>query len=330
MRKFSYAVCMFSMLTTMSFSQQRSVSLQREMVLKTPANLSQLASVQAADTLGLNEFFNCSPTLFLTQSGFVAGSNEFGDLEKMQFFQIAGTAQVTEILVWFGGKTVSANPGNVVGAIYSANAGGAPLQVMDSTHVTMASIDTSGSFTSFLLAKPVTVDSSFFAGIIMSTAPGDLIGMVSTDDGCNAAPNSWERWSDGTWHTIESAWTNSQGLPLKIDFAIFPVVQTTATSVQENGPGPESFTLQQNYPNPFNPTTSITYSVAENTRVKLTIYNLAGQEIRTLVNGFENAGTRTVNWDGYDSRGRRVASGIYLYRLSAGTREISKKMLLLK
>jgi flagellar hook assembly protein FlgD len=76
-----------------------------------------------------------------------------------------------------------------------------------------------------------------------------------------------------------------------------------------------TFSLSQNYPNPFNPETSISYQVPEASTVVLRIFNALGQEIRTLVNGQQAAGQYDIKWDGRDSAGIKVNSGVYLYRL---------------
>lgn len=86
--------------------------------------------------------------------------------------------------------------------------------------------------------------------------------------------------------------------------------------------------LEQNYPNPFNPKTVISYRLAVGSEVELTIYNLLGQKITTLVNARQPAGTYQVQWDGRNSAGQQVASGVYIYRLQSGNQAISRKMLL--
>ena len=95
-------------------------------------------------------------------------------------------------------------------------------------------------------------------------------------------------------------------------------------------PLPDRFSLEQNMPNPFNPSTTIGYQLPEAGVVRLAIYNLIGQEVRVLVNERRNAGSFTATWDGADALGRRVASGIYLYRIQAGSFSATKRMLLLK
>ena len=88
---------------------------------------------------------------------------------------------------------------------------------------------------------------------------------------------------------------------------------------------PEDFTLDQNFPNPFNPITEIRFGLPEPSEVKLSVFNSLGQEVVTLVNGWKPAGTHTVEFNGSD-----LASGVYFYRLDAGTYNATKKMVLLK
>ena len=93
---------------------------------------------------------------------------------------------------------------------------------------------------------------------------------------------------------------------------------------------PSAFALEANYPNPFNPTTTIRYSLPVSTSVELAIYNTVGQKIVTLASGRESAGYQAVTWDGRDDSGNTVASGIYIYRLTAGSFQQSAKMILMK
>ncbi len=88
---------------------------------------------------------------------------------------------------------------------------------------------------------------------------------------------------------------------------------------------PTAFSLEQNYPNPFNPSTVIRYSVPQNSQVSLKIYNVLGQEVATLYNGMQRAGTYE---DAFNAS--RLASGVYFYALHAGSFSAVKKMLLLK
>lgn len=98
---------------------------------------------------------------------------------------------------------------------------------------------------------------------------------------------------------------------------------------------PDKFGLSQNYPNPFNPGTVIEYQLPEPCKVTIKIFNLLGQEIRTLADGEKQAGYFTAHWDGKDNFGREVANGIYIYRTEAHTDKQrsfvnAKKMLFLR
>lgn len=107
------------------------------------------------------------------------------------------------------------------------------------------------------------------------------------------------------------------------------------TSV-ERGPGvniPAKFELRQNYPNPFNPTTTISYSIptsASGKNVKLELYNTLGQKVGTLVDEKQDAGFYAIRWDGRNDFGMQVSSGLYLYRLVAGSFVQIKKMVLVR
>lgn len=102
------------------------------------------------------------------------------------------------------------------------------------------------------------------------------------------------------------------------------------TAVSNSTTSPHDFMLKQNYPNPFNPTTTISYQLEKNSDVLLTIYNQAGQKVRTLVQDTQGAGFQSIAWDGRDDAGLPLSSGIYLYRLQADDRVQTKKMMLLK
>ena len=98
---------------------------------------------------------------------------------------------------------------------------------------------------------------------------------------------------------------------------------------------PNSFTLGQNFPNPFNPSTIITYALNRSqsgrpVNVDLSVYNLLGERVITLVNEAQRPGNYAVEWNGTNGRGAKVASGVYFYRLTYGEQSATRKMMLLK
>ncbi|MFQ5674647.1 MAG: choice-of-anchor D domain-containing protein [bacterium] len=97
---------------------------------------------------------------------------------------------------------------------------------------------------------------------------------------------------------------------------------------------PDEFSLAQNYPNPFNPNTQIEFEIAETTpqgtHVQLRIFNLLGELVRVLLDEVKQPGRYRLAWDGFDARGQRVSSGIYLYQLHAGSFRQTRRMILLR
>ncbi len=108
------------------------------------------------------------------------------------------------------------------------------------------------------------------------------------------------------------------------------VYNTAPAAAQNLTSFPTSFILQQNYPNPFNPATTIQYVLPRNGFVRLAVYNISGQLVRTLVKGKELTGTHTVSWNGMDEQGMSVSSGIYFYCLEIGNLKSTRRMLLMK
>jgi hypothetical protein len=107
-------------------------------------------------------------------------------------------------------------------------------------------------------------------------------------------------------------------------------------------PQPTSSQLEQNYPNPFssgarspafgggNPGTSIRYSLPQAGEVRVTIYNIYGQTVSVPVNGFQGAGIYTFTWQAVDAQGHALPSGVYFYRLEAGSNVVTRRMTLLR
>ena len=109
------------------------------------------------------------------------------------------------------------------------------------------------------------------------------------------------------------------------DYTTGNILGTTAVTPKGNGGIPDQYALSQNYPNPFNPATKIEFTLPMTSSVQLRVYNMLGQEVATIVNGTVVAGSHTVSFDG-----SHLASGIYIYRISAGSFASTMKMVLVK
>ena len=119
---------------------------------------------------------------------------------------------------------------------------------------------------------------------------------------------------------------------ISVEYLVFndKTVATAKLSNDKQPKHPEKFGLNHSYPNPFNPVTTIAYDLPEKSRVNLSIYNIMGTRIATLINGSEEAGYKKAVWDGTDDFGRMVSGGVYLVHIKAGNYEVTRKMLFLK
>jgi hypothetical protein len=108
-----------------------------------------------------------------------------------------------------------------------------------------------------------------------------------------------------------------------------PATAGTATGIAERLM-PKQVSLEQNVPNPFNPSTTITFGLPAASDVTLTVFDVQGRRVATLIDGPLAAGFRSFTWHGLDNNGRRVGSGVYFCRLEAGGKVFTKKMVMLK
>lgn len=158
----------------------------------------------------------------------------------------------------------------------------------------------------------------------------------STYLGGSGSERGWSITIDEDRYTYVAGSTTSSDFPVTVDAIsetmsgsqdiFFAKLNLIVTSVDDSLHDlPAQFRLFQNYPNPFNPFTKIRYGIPERSVVRLTIYNMLGQEIETLVNQYQNAGYYEVTFDASD-----LPSGIYIYRLHAGDLIDSKKLILMQ
>lgn len=139
------------------------------------------------------------------------------------------------------------------------------------------------------------------------------------------------RKTDGGWETIESQVYTKTGEVSAYVEELGEFMVDVDASFNGSNVVPESFAVGQNYPNPFNPTTTIAFDLPIDGHVRITIFNALGQKVRVIANEFMTAKrNRTVQWNGKNDRGAQVASGMYFYRVNAGHKTVTKKMILMK
>ena len=111
---------------------------------------------------------------------------------------------------------------------------------------------------------------------------------------------------------------------------VITVMLQTMSAENSTTTVPEVFRLHQNHPNPFNPNTILNYDIAKDEFVRISIYDLKGREVKTLVEEYQLAGRRSVHWNATDNYDRPIPAGMYVYSIHAGNFMQTKKMILLK
>ena len=115
-------------------------------------------------------------------------------------------------------------------------------------------------------------------------------------------------------------------LPVNIQI----IISSTFLSLSDILGLPTEYAVHQNYPNPFNPVTTLRYDLPEDAIVNIIIYDMMGRVVKTLVNGEQTVGYKSLQWNAIDDAGKPVSAGVFLYRIHAGEFKQTKKMVLLK
>ncbi len=139
--------------------------------------------------------------------------------------------------------------------------------------------------------------------------------------GASITNSGWQ----GKWSSIDSVTTNGYYVSVPVSSAAIVKILETASAVETNPFQPNKFELAQNYPNPFNPSTTINYTIPKSSFVSLKVYNILGQVVATLYQGYQKAGSYKFN---FDASG--LSSGVYLYQLQSDGFVQTKKMILMK
>jgi hypothetical protein len=184
----------------------------------------------------------------------------------------------------------------------------------------------------------------WYAGRAGYTTPPQLVGYATSRDGIQ-----WQKSSKNPVIAVRPDWGFSYLTSSVVEFdgyyhlwyTSFPFAndgqraqigyaQSVSDSSALASEIPATHSLAQNHPNPFNSATTLRYALAERVEVVLVIYDTLGRRIKTLVQAVEEAGLKSVAWDGTDELGRAASTGVYLYRLRAGAFTQTRKMVLLE
>lgn len=170
---------------------------------------------------------------------------------------------------------------------------------------------------------PVTI-----AAWIKVSLPDDRV-LPGAELGDTIRYKIWQKSTD-ILYAADPTYTDGNGIFGETITVVEPLEATETLSCVETIEGsvvPNKFMMHQNYPNPFNPTTTIRYDVAEASEIQIIVYNLMGQQIRMLLNGFKEAGNYEMKWDGYNDQKQPVGAGVYLLYFKAGSNHSVRKMI---
>ncbi|MBS1657302.1 MAG: T9SS type A sorting domain-containing protein [Bacteroidetes bacterium] len=255
-------------------------------------------------------------------SGYISGNNQYGDVEKAQFFSLTQMgyrkgAVIQSVIMRFTYKTIQVAEENIFAKIWSCDSGYIhPKELLAASNpVSIGAVSTDGATTLFTFAEPVTVTDSFFVSVQLPLLNGDTVVLQSTDDDCVATPGySWEQWNDGTWHAMINSWV------LNIDLAVFPVAEVELLSGINEPAKDFSFFL---YPSPANDFVRIEMSnhITDSDIRALEIRNAAGLVVKSV-----NADEKNFRLDHQIST-KELPNGLYLLSLLTENGEYAKPLM---
>ncbi len=267
----------------------------------------QFAVYESTTPTGVfNRIFNSAAITTGTGTGFFSSGPISVQLDSGKYYLIGASWQGT---VTYYNSTSSPTPVGFGSALSGFTASGYPPP---------ASITISSTTTAFYYGAVVTTSGKFVA---VSNAAGDTLGGgLSNNHTVTITTSALD--PAGSPYTGEIVVTSNDTANARV---LVPVTVTIVTGVDEHPGVPVHFALHQNYPNPFNPATQIRFDVPTTGAVKLTVYDLLGREVQTLINEQREAGYHTVLFDASN-----VSSGVYFYRLTGPGFVATKRMVVVK
>lgn len=289
------------------------------------------------DTVYAGSLDGGSPTLYGVVAsdggGWLAGSNGYGDEAKAQTFLLDNAVSAEAVGVWFGGKVETSGDPNshVAFKIYQMNGGGetlggpittgAPNSEWASVDVAITDIDTAtGADFTWASFPAVWVTDFFSAGVdLTGLSAGDSVGIVSTAGGeIEYDEFTWERWSDNSWHTMQSAWNGD--VASGIDLFIFVAIDAANVGIDdaETFNGMRMSFLNGNL---VGQDVQLAYTVDQNAKMRLLVSDASGrlvldQDLGNKAMGLHNQTINAENWN----------AGMYYVSLIANGKTITKKL----
>ena len=317
---------------------------------------SQLDTLHYGDVQSIvpNPFSEGTNTQWPNQKGYVAGTNVYRDIGKYQRFEFYSSNYIVGALLYFGLididasgvadtitvvlKGISNIASDSTEGVYTFGPSEANLAT---AKITLDQMNTAGVGTLVMFDQAVQmagdyfIADSFFIGIeweltdhldtfsLYSDSVGAFLG-----DGFNRA---WEKFEDGNYNDFGCVLSPSYCWGYDIDLWIGAVHSADIVNVDNYKVlFPDKLSIYNAYPNPFNPVTSLSYDLPNNSVVKITVHDMMGRVVKTLVNDSQTAGFKSVQWNATNDKNEPVSAGLYLYTIQAGEFRQTKKMVLLK
>ena len=317
---------------------------------------SQLDTLHYGDVQSIvpNPFSEGTNTQWPNQKGYVAGTNVYRDIGKYQRFEFYSSDYIVGALLYFGLididasgvadtitvvlKGISNIASDSTEGVYTFGPSEANLAT---AKITLDQMDTAGVGTLVMFDQAVQmagdyfIADSFFIGIEWELTDhldtfslySDSVGAV-LGDGFNRA---WEKFEDGNYNDFGCVLSPSYCWGYDIDLWIGAVHSADIVNVDNYKVlFPDKLRIYNAYPNPFNPVTSLSYDLPYNSVVKITVHDMMGRVVKTLVNDSQTAGFKSVQWNATNDKNEPVSAGLYLYTIQAGKFRQTKKMVLLK
>jgi hypothetical protein len=290
------------------------------------ANNSDLV-LASLDTL----FYGNTPTLLANPfgSGYIVGTNEYGDVGKFQRFDFKENDTLHGFRFYFAKKEIVNDPDTLSLVVKTVAANGAPATLLALLKTTTDVLDTTGLGNVFFLEAPLTVTGPVFVGFEWASSTDDIFALFADKDGEGDGVNrAWELFSDGKYNDFGTILEPDYSWGIDVDLWIAAYYKPGMPSGIEkpgNDIAPRDFWVSQNYPNPFNPTTQIRLAIPEAGNVEISVFNVIGQKVAAIFNGNLPAGTHQ-----FDFKADNLSSGVYFYQVKTARFQAVKKMTLLR
>ena len=317
---------------------------------------SQLDTLHYGDFQSVvpNPFSESTNTDWPNQKGYVTGTNVYRDIGKYQRFEFYSSNYIIGAVLYFGlvdidasgvADTITVVLKGISNIASDSTEGvftfGPSETNLASAKVTLDQVDTTGIGTLVMFDQAVQMAGddfmadSFFIGIEWELTDhldtfalySDSIG-AELGDGFNRA---WEKFEDGNYNDFGCILSPSYCWGYDIDMWIGAVHSGDVAAIDDYDViFPNEVIIHNAYPNPFNPVTYLRYDLPQNEMIKITIYDMMGRIVKTLVNSFQTAGYKTIQWNATDNKNEPISAGLYLYTIQAGEFRQTKKIVLLK